>query len=987
MENGNFQIQDLLSGGLWEYRIQSGTLVSGLGGNGKPGPRSKEIPGFLNVFYKLAPESEAAAMRALCISIKTGEEAFRHELRLPVDGGTLHWLRFEGYAVYDAAGKPEKVIGRTLDVEKEKHAETVVVEEAHTDAITGVHTEAAMHEQFEKLLQGGAEGDRHAFIVMNVEQFAYITDTWGHAYGDYVLERLASGLVGLFTPEDSIGRIMDDEFVILKRNVKNPAEIFAQARSIAKMAEHIELKRDGRLAIKVGVSIFPTDGKDWSSLYYKSKLALQKSMSSAEEICTLYDPSLSEHPDYVPKKDKPEESQTETKKILTAQYGPVEKFIINKTFDLLAGNDSSSEELMHIFEEVGKYYHYNRIYTIQYDHNRRHLQIPCFWEPTENPYVAQFETLMQDNWKAISERFANDRLFTSPNTAQLGLPMSDEMKAHFQDASLLQFVTMNTKEQFTCVSFEKEAGQNWPKEEQEVLVNISKLLGIYMERVRTKQVLQDEISYTHAIIENQQITSYTINPETYELIYVGDYTGRQYPDAHAGMHCYQAIVGRKKPCANCPVAFLNKDHPIHATEAYYEKQQKFIRTTASYIKDATNSNSQCLLCWSDVSEFVDRIRSKDLLTDALTTERFEQEVEDLRKKQPGKPRCLCYFNFPQFGDLNDVWGYQVCNEILKNFIASIRTNLHEDEPCARVNGAKFVFLINYDDKERTEARINMLLQMAHNEVLRLYPDLQLNVWCGMCRFDDESFTEVMDRANLARKSIGSQGDAPTIALAFYTDELRQINSFREFVEKAMHDALEQKEFKVFFQPKREKEGGKMIGAEALVRWITAEGQVLEPSSFQSIFEENGFITELDYYVHKETFRLLREWLDKGVTPPVISLKSSWQYLFSVDFLSRTKYLLQHYRITPERIELIIPEGMGQTNFQTVLNLLQELQGLGFNVDVDDYLAKCAMKEYPKNLPASVVQKNPAILRLLQAMEQKRLNAPMPPEDFQALLNG
>ena len=187
---------------------------------------------------------------------------------------------------------------------------------------------------------------------------------------------------------------------------------------------------------------------------------------------------------------------------------------------------------------------------------------------------------------------------------------------------------------------------------------------------------------------------------------------------------------------------------------------------------------------------------------------------------------------------------------------------------------------------------------------------------------------------------------------------------------------------MFFQPKRDPATDKVIGAEALVRWITAEGQVLEPGSFLPVFEENGFVSELDYYVHKETFRLVREWLENGVNPPVISLGSSWQYMFSADFVSRIRYLLQRYNVPAERIELLIPDGISEKNFNAVMAELTELQNIGFRVDIDGYLARCSLKSLSGDqLPANWLRQNPDLASRIAAAERKRLSGPMAPEDF------
>ena len=979
--------------GLWEYTIATGELVQSRRMEGVAPNDMLRIPHFRETMSKsgLIAREDAGVFASLCDSLEHGDEAFSYDLRAYRDEDTQIWLRYEGYTVYADDNTPIKVIGRTLNVSDEKKEESVVIREAETDPVTGLFTQVSLQERIGEIIHESSEKERFALYVMNIEDFTSITGEWGHAYGDYVLEKLARGMSAIFGEDDAMARIVDDEFVLIKCGVKGPADVYSVARAIAKSAELVELKKENKLHVQLGVSIFPLDGKDFGSLYRKASIALEETKKNHGSVCTMYEEALSAHRQYRPKPAAEQPKRTEEQNVVAAQqsskYGPVEKYIVNKTFDMLAGSGTGAEEVVSIFEEIGKYYKYRRIYTIQYDIKKQLAKVRYDWESQPNEYYALFDRVIREHYESIRARFTNDRIFISQNTAQLGIVMPEEIRELYGNSSLFQYVIIDNEDTFACICFEKEVGRTWDKEEQDVLLNLSKLLAIYIARARAREMLNDELNYTHAIIENQQITSYAVIPETMELVYVGDYTGRQYPLAHSGEHCYSAIMGRSSVCQNCPVAALGEHDKVHTTETYYTKQKRWISTTASRIT-GEDGEKQCLVCWSDVTDFVERVRSKDALTGQLTAERFEAEALRYVSEHPRASRCFAYFGFPQFHDLNEVWGYQVCNEMLRVFATTVSSMLRTDELLARMGGADFVMMIEYEDRERTQARVEMILQSAHTAVLRLYPDLQPNVWCGLYRFQnkEDTVSTALEHAIRARKEIASQNNTATIAINYESGEGGNRNSFRAFVENSMRDALANREFKVFFQPKRDPATDQIIGAEALVRWITAEGQVLEPGSFLPIFEENGFVTELDYYVHKETFRLLREWLENGVNPPLISLGSSWQYMFSADFVSRIRYLLQRYNVPAERIELVIPDGISEKNFNAVMAELTELSNIGFRVDIDGYLARCSIQSRAgEQLPANYLRQNPDLAKRIAAMERKRLSGPMAPEDFTSLI--
>ena len=213
--------------GLWEYNIAADELVQSKRVEGIAPNDMLRIKGFRETMLNsglIAPE-DREVFDALCDSLEHGDEAFSYELRAFMDEKTQIWLRYEGYTVFAEDGTPEKVIGRTLNVSEEKKEENVVIKEMETDPVTGLFTQVSVQERLEEIIRGNAEDARFALYVMDIEDFATITAEWGHAYGDYVLEKLAKSLGGIFGESDAMARIVDDEFVLIKCGMKGPADV------------------------------------------------------------------------------------------------------------------------------------------------------------------------------------------------------------------------------------------------------------------------------------------------------------------------------------------------------------------------------------------------------------------------------------------------------------------------------------------------------------------------------------------------------------------------------------------------------------------------------------------------------------------------------------------------------------------------------------------------------------------------------------------
>ena len=137
--------------------------------------------------------------------------------------------------------------------------------------------------------------------------------------------------------------------------------------------------------------------------------------------------------------------------------------------------------------------------------------------------------------------------------------------------------------------------------------------------------------------------------------------------------------------------------------------------------------------------------------------------------------------------------------------------------------------------------------------------------------------------------------------------------------KAMDKALEMEEFKVYLQPKVDISSGSVIGAEALVRWISKEQGFLPPDAFIPLFESNGFITKLDFYMLEKVCILLRQTLDdpKKIALP-ISVNFSRVTVRQMDFVRQFQRIVESYNIPPCYIEAEVTESAFGTNSERVV---------------------------------------------------------------------
>ena len=153
-----------------------------------------------------------------CAAMDRGDEHIRYEVRQVSDESVFVWFRYVGIPVYDKNHKPYKIMGKTMDVTEEKKGQELLTQKAERDSLTDLFHKAKMKELIENYLtQHAVEDQDAAFLIIDIDDFKSVNDTYGHLYGDEVLMKVANVLIMTSSLEDYVGRIGGDEFCIFCR--------------------------------------------------------------------------------------------------------------------------------------------------------------------------------------------------------------------------------------------------------------------------------------------------------------------------------------------------------------------------------------------------------------------------------------------------------------------------------------------------------------------------------------------------------------------------------------------------------------------------------------------------------------------------------------------------------------------------------------------------------------------------------------------------
>jgi EAL domain-containing protein (putative c-di-GMP-specific phosphodiesterase class I) len=282
----------------------------------------------------------------------------------------------------------------------------------------------------------------------------------------------------------------------------------------------------------------------------------------------------------------------------------------------------------------------------------------------------------------------------------------------------------------------------------------------------------------------------------------------------------------------------------------------------------------------------------------------------------------------------------------------------KDEAVCRANGANFFALLKADVYWKVENRLNALFISISDSLKEMIPDIQISMVAGIYQItpEDKQFNSCLDKANFVKKKLTDKKFVNKNEILTYDKTLDDELSARKDIERNMYNALENNEFKVFYQPKVSLENEKIYGAEALVRWIKADGDIISPELFVPIFEENEFIVDMDFYVYDVVMRDMTKLLQEGFELPIISLNVSKQHFYDGEFTEKFTSLVDSYGIPHEYIELELTETTFFGNLDHMIEIINHLRmDLGFRVSVDDFGSGYSSLNLISVLPVDVLK--------------------------------
>jgi diguanylate cyclase (GGDEF)-like protein/PAS domain S-box-containing protein len=297
--------------------------------------------------------------------------------------------------------------------------------------------------------------------------------------------------------------------------------------------------------------------------------------------------------------------------------------------------------------------------------------------------------------------------------------------------------------------------------------------------------------------------------------------------------------------------------------------------------------------------------------------------------------ALMFLDLDHFKDINDTLGHSTGDSLLIELSKRLRMKLREEDTVTRMGGDEFILLLpGVDARGAAFVAQKLLDTLAEPYRIEEY-DLTLTASIGIALYpgdggDLETLSKSADTAMYRAKNEGRQG------YRFFTTEM-QARSVRNLqLVNALRHACEKSELLVHYQPQISMLTGRVIGAEALLRWRHPELGMVSPAEFVPIAEDSGLILAIGEWVLRTAVRQAKTWMDSGYPPLIMAVNLSAAQFRHPDLPNLVTRVLNEEGLAPEYLELELTEGVAMHNPQNGVAIMDKLHERGIRMSIDDF---------------------------------------------------
>lgn len=489
------------------------------------------------------------------------------------------------------------------------------------------------------------------------------------------------------------------------------------------------------------------------------------------------------------------------------------------------------------------------------------------------------------------------------------------------------------------------------KERTEAQVQLDTILKNMPNGVSTFEVVDNEAGLFRPLYRNHQYYEIIGYPDEEAAPEDAMLFSLALPEYRESVKKLSIDVGTDGVERTIEFRFLRRDFAVRwarATMTLLQHQDYHSHVMMVIVTDITEEMEQADR-EAEINRRTRYIAEHDEITGLYNSRKFCAVTQELMDAHPDTLFYILAWYIPKYRTLNDVLGEEARDSVLRGIANRFYATVPESCTYGRLDVDNFVCCVPAEYYD-----LSLIVETSHADFNNIDIGYKISFICGIYRADEPGVPvmQMCSRASLAAHSLSEDS---TEKYVFYDKVIMDKLIHEQLVEAEMEDDLKNGRFLMYLQPVHSLSSHMVTGAEALSRWLRRDGQISSPGDYIPIFERNGFIKKLDYYVWEQACIFLSERAKAGKPPLPISVNISRRSLYGIDVVTDIKKLVDKYSLDPKLLKLEITETAYTDNPQQLKDTVLKLQKQGFIILMDDFGSGYSSLNMLKDLPVDVLK--------------------------------
>lgn len=356
------------------------------------------------------------------------------------------------------------------------------------------------------------------------------------------------------------------------------------------------------------------------------------------------------------------------------------------------------------------------------------------------------------------------------------------------------------------------------------------------------------------------------------------------------------------------------------------------------LEDSKDEIGQAAHSFNKMMETISNLTFYDALTSLPNKlqfmDRLNHELADCLRNN--EKLAIILFDIDKFENVNNALGHTAGEKLLQMLALKLKEYLNDNEIACRLGEDRFAILLPNNPQETYVIRTALkLLDIMKQPWSIDEHNFYMTASLGIAFYPNDG----EDGETLLKNALSAMMKAKKTGRGKY--QLYDSNASSKFLDlieldNYMHNALENNEFILHYQPQVDVATGQIVGAEALIRWNNPTLGMISPAKFIPLAEENGLIVPIGDWVLRTACRQNKKWIDQGYGPMYISVNISALQIAQSDFIEKIAQVLMETQLHPQYLELEITESIAMEDTETRIRILEVLRNMGIRIAIDDF---------------------------------------------------